>query len=213
MRLTLAGTDIDLLPERAVFLPETGDLVVADVHLGKSATFRARGIPVPEGETTDDLERLAQLAARTQARRILVAGDLVHAPEALRHDLPERLARWIADCPAELVLIAGNHDRRAGLRHLRCPAFPDLETGTLRIVHDPCEASGPSIAGHLHPSIRLPTSPRRSHRHPCFWLQGETLVLPAFGTFTGTHPVRPEEADRVFIPLASRVREIPRGWR
>ena len=43
-------------------------LFVADLHLGKSATFRARGLPVPSGTTQDNLRRLAALV-QTRMRR------------------------------------------------------------------------------------------------------------------------------------------------
>ena len=47
--MELAGEQMDLLPERAVWWGARGALLVADVHLGKASTFRARGLPVPEG--------------------------------------------------------------------------------------------------------------------------------------------------------------------
>ena len=58
MTLRLADLDLTLLPEMAAWLPKHRALVVTDLHLGKSATFRARGIPIPEGETRADLARL-----------------------------------------------------------------------------------------------------------------------------------------------------------
>jgi uncharacterized protein len=45
--LTIAGEDVLLLPERALFWPRACALVVADVHWGKAASFRAAGIPIP----------------------------------------------------------------------------------------------------------------------------------------------------------------------
>ncbi|HET7427286.1 MAG TPA: DEAD/DEAH box helicase, partial [Gemmatimonadales bacterium] len=55
--LRLAGEDLVLLPERALFWPRTATLVVADLHWGKAATFRAAGIPIPTGTTGEDLAR------------------------------------------------------------------------------------------------------------------------------------------------------------
>ena len=45
------GERLHLLPERAVWWPAAGLLLVADVHLGKAATFRRLGQPVPAGTT------------------------------------------------------------------------------------------------------------------------------------------------------------------
>jgi metallophosphoesterase superfamily enzyme len=55
------------------------------------------------------------------------------------------------------------------------------------------------LAGHLHPGVVL-AGPGLLREHlPCFWLTPRTAVLPAFGSFTGFGPVRPEPADRVFV--------------
>ena len=77
------GTDPDaeivLLPGSAAVLPASATLLVADLHLGKAATFRKAGIPVPEGSAQRDLARLADLVVRHAVRRLLVLGDLFHA--------------------------------------------------------------------------------------------------------------------------------------
>src|ERR671921_286637 len=77
--LTIAGEQIYLLPERAIFWPGASTLVVADLHWGKASTFRAVGIPIPIGTTSDDLARLDSALQRTHARRMVVLGDLFHA--------------------------------------------------------------------------------------------------------------------------------------
>lgn len=209
MRLEIARTAIDLLPAPAVWLPESGDLIVADVHLGKSAAFRARGIPVPEGETAADLERLRDLTRSMAAKRLLVAGDLVHAPASLGGGFPVRLAEWCESLDCDILLIEGNHDRRAG--RIAMETVPFLDIGGLRVVHDPADlaADQPGIAGHLHPSLRIAASPRSSLRQACFRLRGEQLVIPAFGSFTGSHPLTPEPGERYFAALREKLVEIP----
>ena len=47
----VAGERLVLLPEKAAFWPRTRALFVADFHLGKAATFRSAGIPLPPGTT------------------------------------------------------------------------------------------------------------------------------------------------------------------
>ena len=42
-----AGEPLHLLPERALWWPAARVLFVADLHLGKAATYRALGQPVP----------------------------------------------------------------------------------------------------------------------------------------------------------------------
>lgn len=217
MILSLGSSSWTLLPERAVWHEETRTLVVADVHVGKSATFRARGVPVPEGETPEDLRRLKDLATRSGARRLIVAGDLFHAPEAC-HRLAD-LESWLHELAAtttEVVLIEGNHDRKARALSEQLGLSPRarLRLGGLVLCHDPGDLPDgqPGLAGHLHPGVRLPNGPRHTLRVPCFWLRhGRHLILPSFGTFTGAVAVEPKSGDRVFLPSRDRVAEWPVG--
>ncbi len=52
---SVAGEDLVLLAERAVFWPAKKALFVADFHLGKAASFRSAGIPLPSGTTTENV--------------------------------------------------------------------------------------------------------------------------------------------------------------
>ncbi|MDQ6639386.1 MAG: hypothetical protein M3Z15_06930, partial [Pseudomonadota bacterium] len=57
------------------------------------------------------------------------------------------------------------------------------------------------LAGHLHPCVSLGGRAFDHLRLPCFWLGDEVGVLPAFGAFTGMHPIQAGTSDRVF-PIA-----------
>jgi hypothetical protein len=47
MKLQVAGEELLLLPQKAVYWPRAQMLIVADIHFGKAASFRALGVPVP----------------------------------------------------------------------------------------------------------------------------------------------------------------------
>jgi uncharacterized protein len=205
VQVRLAGEDVLLLPERALFWPRAATLVAADFHWGKGATFRAAGIPIPVGATSDDLARLDAALLRTCARRLIVLGDLFHARAGriATHTLAE-LRRWRGLRPdLEIQLVRGNHDRHAGdppedlrINCVSAPAF--LPPFVLR--HEPGEAAdGYTLAGHIHPGVVLAGPALQRERLPCFWLTPRTAVLPAFGSFTGLAPVVPAPGDRVFV--------------
>ncbi|MBZ0171464.1 MAG: DEAD/DEAH box helicase, partial [Phycisphaerales bacterium] len=74
--IEFADEQLDLLPERAVWWPARRTLLVADLHLGKPASFRSAGAPVPEQVTGADLARLSSLIKTQHAQRVIVLGDL-----------------------------------------------------------------------------------------------------------------------------------------
>jgi DNA ligase-associated metallophosphoesterase len=189
--------DIVLLPGRAAFLPATQTLLVADLHLGKAATFRKAGIPVPEGSAQRDLARLERLVGETAATRLVILGDLFHAAGGCTPDVfAEFAAVRQRMVNTAVLLVIGNHDRRIG----RLPAdlgidscLRTLDEPPFHFVHEPATRldepgrTAFTIGGHLHPtvSIRGPGGDRIIDR--CFVAEDSLLVLPAFGSFTGGH--------------------------
>ena len=67
-----------------------------------------------------------------------------------------------------------------------------------------------TVAGHLHPtvSIRSPSGDRLADR--CFVAEQSLLVLPAFGSFTGGHPIQPTAGMRLWIARDDGVAEVTR---
>ena len=203
--LDLAGEQLRLLPERAVFWPSACALIVADLHWGKAAAFRSAGIPIPGGATRRDLERLDGAIARTGARRLIVLGDLFHARagRVATRTLAD-LRRWRGERDAlEIQLVRGNHDRHAGdppadlrVNCLDAPAF--VPPFVLR--HEPRASEiGYTLAGHVHPGVVLSGRGLFRERLPCFVVGERMAVLPAFGSFTGLGMVMPEPDERVFV--------------
>jgi uncharacterized protein len=205
--------DITLLPESAIWHAPTRTLVVADLHLGKAAAFRAGGIAIPDGDDTHDLDRLTTLVAKSDAARLVIAGDLFHAPAGMTRALLGHLDDFLQNISIPLVLTIGNHDaklRKLPAGVIAAPSL-DLADGGPCVVHDPADAMPGKfhIAGHLHPVIRLKDGKRTSLRMPCFWQSPQLLVMPAFGTFTGGSIIKPAAGDRIFAVLRDKIVEIP----
>ena len=192
-RVEFGGEVLWLLPECGVWWPATDTLFVADLHLGKAASFRALGQPVPSGTTQDNLERLTQLVTRHDARRLVFLGDMLHAAPAQRESVMAPLRRWRTQHAAlDCVLVRGNHDRHAGdppsdlgIAVVDEPWSP-MPGSTLVACHHPQQAPGRMVlAGHWHPTVTLYGSAHDRQRLPCFCRSAGMLVLPAFGAFTG----------------------------
>lgn len=196
LALTLAGERVWLLPERALWWPATRSLFVADVHLGKAASFRALGQPVPSGTTRDNLDRLSALVDGTGAARLVVLGDFLHAAAAQQPGVLDPTHRWRERHAAlDCVLIRGNHDSHAGdpppsLR-FRIEDEPwrgeGASLGPFAACHHPRHVPGAYVlAGHLHPAVTLRGRAHERQRLPCFCETEGLMILPAFGAFTGT---------------------------
>ena len=213
MRVEVQGEAFHLLPERALLWEHTETLLVADPHFGKAAAFRAAGLPLPGGTTSEALARLDRALAQTAARRLLILGDLLHARSGRAAKTLDTIAAWRRRHEdLEIVLVRGNHDRGAGDPpsewRFDCRDEPVLEPPFAFRHHPQEEESGYVLAGHLHPAFSLIGPGRHRERLPCF-LFGERLgLLPAFGEFTGGASVRVREGERVFVVAGEEVVEV-----
>ncbi|MEN9417990.1 MAG: hypothetical protein RI988_1610 [Pseudomonadota bacterium] len=215
LTLEVGGQPLVLLPERAAFVPAASALLVADAHFGKAQSFRRLGVPVPEATTADNLRRLTHLLAHTGAAHLVFLGDLMHARDVHGAAAEEEVARWRAGHAAlRITLVEGNHDAKAGAPPARwgIERVPEpLLLGTLALRHHPQPEAGRYVlAGHLHPAAWVGRGVQRL-RLPCFHFGAQVGVLPAFGSFTGMHPVQPQPGDRLFVAAEDAVRELPLG--
>ncbi|MYM66133.1 ligase-associated DNA damage response endonuclease PdeM [Pseudoduganella sp. FT55W] len=213
LTITVAGEALLLLPQKAVYWPSEQVLVVADIHFGKAAAFRALGVPVPAGTTGANLAALDALLGLYPVREILFLGDFLHSRTARAPATLTAMQAWRARWPqVQLTLVRGNHDAHAG----DPPAALGMlsvdepyQRGPFACCHHPQPVSGSVVlAGHLHPVYHLRAG-WETVRLPCFLLAPGRLVLPSFGAFTGGHAVQPEPGERVFVTSGETVLEIP----
>ncbi|MCB9546054.1 MAG: ligase-associated DNA damage response endonuclease PdeM [Myxococcales bacterium] len=206
MAADVAGEVVWLLPERALFWPAAGLLVVADLHWGKAETFQRSGIPVSSRLLADDLGRLAAALDRTAARRLVVLGDLIHGAVGLTPGLVAEVAAWLGGVGAAVTLTAGNHD--AHVAHLPAAwpieVVPALREGPFLFRHEPePDADAYVFCGHVHPTVRV--GGRGGVRLPGFHLGARVGVLPAFSLFSGGPTCRLAPGDRAFGVAGARV--------
>lgn len=198
------------MPEKALWWPAESTLLVADIHLGKDASFQAAGIPIPLGPTSETLQRLTDLIRKVRPRRVTMLGDLWHAKAGRTRGLLAEFVTWREDhCGVEMLLVEGNHDAKAG----PLPASADMiEVQEPHFVlpfalcHYPCASAGAYVlSGHIHPGVVLEGRGRQALRLPCFWFGADTAVLPSFGLFTGCGRIQPRAQDQVLIIADDRV--------
>jgi uncharacterized protein len=212
--IEVGGEPLVLLSQKAAFLTRTHTLLIADAHFGKAVSFRKLGVPVPRGTTSENLALLTDLVQQHAARRIVFLGDFLHSQRSHAPSTLGAVARWRAvHAQLELMLVRGNHDDRAGdppaALGFEVVDEPLIEAG-LALCHHPEPRDGSYVlAGHLHPCVSLGGRAHDRLRLPCFHFGALVGVLPAFGSFTGMHPVQIEAGDRVFVAADQSVVEVP----
>ncbi len=187
-QICIGEEELILSAGRAVFWPKEKMLLVADLHLGKSAHFRQFGIPVPQTLLESDLERLGNLIEQYQPKTLLVAGDMFH--KDFNTDI-EYFTHWRQlYSNMNIWLVQGNHDRLHVLqyRFMQIDIYkPNLQMSPFSFVHE--EPKNPSafftISGHVHPGVVLRGGAKQVLKLPCFRLSAHSLILPAFSLFTG----------------------------
>jgi uncharacterized protein len=202
--LTVAGTALVADCVGALYWPEEGLLLVADLHLEKGSSFAARGVLLPPYDTAATLALLARTIARYAPRTVVALGDSFHdgaGPERIADS--DRAGLMALQRGREWVWIAGNHDPEPveGLGGM-CAAT--LAIGALVLRHRPdtdAETSEGEIAGHLHPVARVKGRGRVVSRR-CFACDGARAVMPAFGAYAGGLNVRDRAFADVFGTLA-----------
>lgn len=98
-----------LTGEPVVILRDT--VVVADLHIGIEAEYFRNGIKLPS-QTEKMVKRLDEILDETQARRIVIAGDLKHKVPGTTQQETREIPAFLKHLAfrSDVALIPGNHD-------------------------------------------------------------------------------------------------------
>jgi len=200
--IRIAGEDVLCDSSGALFLAEESILIVSDLHLEKGSSYARRGSFIPPYETGVTLTRLEAVIARYRPSAVISLGDSFHddggagrMPDIYR----EKLLGLMSG--RDWFWVTGNHDPSPP-EGLPGQSVEELALGNLIFRHMP-EGEEGEIAGHLHPGARI-VQRGRSVRRACFATDSLRMVMPAFGSLTGTLNV----LDRAFTGLFHRERLV-----
>jgi len=196
-RVTVNGVTFDADCLGALYWPDEGALILADLHLEKGSSFARRGQLLPPYDTAETLARLARLIARCAPRTVIALGDNFHDGDGPgRLSAHDRASLAALQRGRDWIWITGNHDPDPA-DGIGGSFGATLSIGALNFRHEPsCDAPEGDIAGHLHPVARIAQRGRAVSRR-CFATDGRSLVMPAFGAYTGGLNVR----DRAFLAV------------
>lgn len=178
----------ELLPGGAALLTEDNVLLVADLHLGCEAALEDEGFSLPRIQTRKLTMYMGDLISEYQPSKVVVAGDLKHNFSRNLNQEWQDVNKFIETLRglAPLEVVKGNHDNYLGQilsRHSVRLHPVEITQGDVRIVHGHkgSRTEGPTVMGHIHPSIRLMDDVGASLKDQCFLYDSETdmLILPA----------------------------------
>jgi DNA ligase-associated metallophosphoesterase len=190
-RITLGG--MDFIPDLsgALYVPDFGTMLVADLHLEKGTSLARRGVHLPPYDTRESLSQLQETLRQSTPRRLIFLGDSFHDGEARQRidSADVDLLRSIT-AAVDTVWITGNHDPSPP-QDLGGTIVSEVALGAVTLRHVPkmLAASELEVAGHLHPAAAVHA---RGHRIRCRCFVGDhrRIIMPAFGSYTGALNVR-----------------------
>lgn len=208
IEITILHQKFTLLPDKAVFWKNTGTLILADVHLGKSGHFRKSGIATPQQVNETNLLRMGRLIKSLAAERLLILGDLFHS-KANKEWF--RFEEWRESYSSlDCHLITGNHDilHSSFYESANLKTHSVFEEAVFRFLHQPPKIPGGDsfiFCGHIHPGVKLTGPGRQNIQLPCFYQESKHMILPAFGEFTGLHLLDLKKAEQVYAIAGNSV--------
>lgn len=184
---------------RAIVHREEGWMALSDLHYGYEVSRRRDGGLWPLWGMDEIEQRLRGLVEDWKPERVVLVGDVVDSSAA-----PDEAVAWLEslmEIGAELILVAGNHDRGAVRREF--DFVEEWRIGQHLFHHGHLDSyRGDAvfeITGHFHPSMSFRDGAGTSLRLPAFTRErfeetGQELWrLPAFSPWAGGHPCRPVE--------------------
>ena len=196
-------------PSGVLFWQEKSMLLISDVHLGKVSHFRKFGAAVPQKAIQKNFKAMDEVVSYFQPTNVVFMGDLFHSSLNKEWNLFEN---WVSKITANLVLVVGNHDIISPTKYeeLNIKVVTEIQSKGFLLTHHPEEREGFfNFCGHIHPAIRMTGLGRQSARLRCFFKTEKQLLLPAFGEFTGSFTMEPEENCQIFALLGDTVLPVP----
>lgn len=179
---------------------------MADLHFGYELSQRTAGRLTPMWGMKSTEQRLMELLADYQPRRLLILGDLVHDRAAVE---PARalLSRLATIC--ETLLLAGNHDRHvAGTIAMR----DSWENEEFHFHHGHCATEAGDriqVIGHHHPAGTVSDGAGLRLKLPAFVQTAGCWILPAFSPWAAGAAWPTGTSNRVWLCSPGRVLRLP----
>ncbi|MGQ8366130.1 ligase-associated DNA damage response endonuclease PdeM [Glaciecola sp. 1036] len=176
--------------EGVLYWPQCDLLIFSDLHFEKGSFLTQFAHPVPRYDSIDTLKRIQASIARYKPSTVVCLGDSLHDVNAVKR-MEDRLINHLNELISsvdEWCWVLGNHDPDIpeSLFGLRMNFFTK---NNLLLVHEfenlenHKDVNG-QIIGHFHPKVSARIAMQKI-TGKCFLQDHKTIVMPAFGKYTG----------------------------
>ena len=189
-----SNTSIELFPSKSVFIKETDELLISDIHLGKGEFYQANGIPLTNNQDNSNFARIIELVEKIKPKKLIILGDLFHSKFSISNELQNKVESLSKILKIHIELIEGNHDRGCKIKNMNC--YKTKTSLNLLFSHEPIdnkEKNILNICGHYHPKVYIKNMNTKVS-FKCFALDENKNILyvPAFGDLTGGYLCKSE---------------------
>ena len=180
-------TLLEMLSSRALFLPQTKELLICDIHLGKAEYFQQNGIPLTNNSDENNFIRIKKIVKQYSPEKLIILGDLFHSKFSIDNTLQKKVEGLPVLLKTKVELVLGNHDVGCNIKNIKI--LNNIKTKNIVFSHEPAnlvDNKTLNICGHYHPKLYLKNE-RDKLSFRCFAMDNNknTLFLPAFGDLTG----------------------------
>ena len=147
-------TLLEMLPSRTLFLPQTKEILLCDIHLGKAEYFQQNGIPLTNNSDENNFARIKKIVKKYTPHKLIILGDLFHS----KYSIDKNLQKKVEDLPellkTNVELVLGNHDVGCNIKNIKI--FDIRKTKNITFSHEPVNLENNktlNICGHYHPKI------------------------------------------------------------
>jgi putative SbcD/Mre11-related phosphoesterase len=226
---------VEPIPDAPALLVDGETLVVADLHIGLEEELRIAGFFMPS-QTGKMADRLLALAEGTDAKRLVVLGDVRHvvptAGPMERRDV-RRFFEGMTERFASVDIAPGNHDgllRDFLPKDVRLRSVRGFVRGDVGFVHGHAWPSPKVMAvdtllmGHNHPAVLFVDDLGGRQILPCWFrvpfrpdvaryerMPREGIVVPSFNELCGGSPVNDRGSDLLGPLLQPDVARLDEG--
>jgi len=191
-------------------------LIISDLHLGYEGALNAQGFMIPRLQYKKILKRLKEILSRTDAKKIIVNGDLKHEFGKISKQEFKEIEDFITFLKEEfdeIILIKGNHDNftRFIAENKGLQVYDNYSVENFLVLHGDKIPENQIkedniIIGHEHPSIGL-RSGERVEKIKCFlkgnWNNKNIIIMPSFNFISEGSDILREKSISPFLKEVS----------